>query len=65
MNTSDTIITTCNGVPVTENEMKLIQGYLMAMLTSDEVNMDYFDKRIHKVSIDRFVMRTPTAAFSK
>lgn len=65
MSTSDTIITTCNGVPVTENEMKLIQGYLMAMLTSDEVNMDYFDERIREVSIDRFVTGTPTAAFSK
>ena len=51
-----------NGVPVTEGLMKLIQGYMLAVLTKNENIADYFAMRVEKVDTDRYVFGLPNAS---
>lgn len=55
-------MTTSNGIPVTEGLMKLIQGYMMAVLVGNETAADYFSARIEKVDVDRYVHGLPSTS---
>ncbi len=53
------IVATAHGIPVDANMMKLIQGYMLALIAGNESMISYFENRIDKVEINHYVTARP------